>query len=112
MQIHHFDAIARAFGPSRVILLDSATLVADPQGSLSRAAKLFDLGLDEQGITEIVTGPAFSRHSKFSEREYGADAREKDHEAVMDAHSEELWMVLQWIEAVAGQLGLPMKPGQ
>ncbi|MFP5330460.1 MAG: hypothetical protein ACLGHC_10060 [Alphaproteobacteria bacterium] len=112
MQIHHFDAVARAFGPSRVMLLDSATLIADPQGSLSRVTALFGLGLDEQRIAEIVGGPAFSRHSKFSEREYGADAREKDHEAVMAAHAEELGMVLQWIEAVAGQLGLPMKPGR
>lgn len=111
MQIHHFDAIARAFGPQRVMLLDSATLLADPHGSLRRSAALFGLDLDEERISKIVIGPAFSKHSKFSERDYGAEARKKDHDAVMDAHSEELGMVVNWIEAVAAQLGVPLKPG-
>jgi len=111
MQIHHFDAIARAFGPQRVMLLDSATLLADPHGSLRRSAALFGLDLDEERISEMVAGPAFSKHSKFSDRDYGAEARKKDHEAVMEAHSEELGMVVKWIEAVAAGLEVPLKPG-
>jgi len=111
MQIHHFDAIARAFGPKRVMLLDSASLLADPEGSLSRVAALFGLNLDEERISGIVAGPAFSKHSKFAERDYGAQARERDHEAVIDAHSEELGMVVTWLEAVATELGVPLSPG-
>jgi len=111
MQIHHFDAIARTFGPQRVMLLDSATLLANPHGSLRRTSALFGLDMDEQRISQIVAGPAFSRHSKFSERDYGAETRRKDHEAVTEAHSEELGMVVKWIEAVAVELGVPLKPG-
>lgn len=111
MQIQHFDAMGRAFGPKRVMLLDSASLLADPRASLGRAASLFGLDLDEERISGIVAGPAFSKHSKFSEQDYGAEARERDHDAVIDAHSEELGMVVKWVEAVAAELGVPLRPG-
>jgi hypothetical protein len=110
IQIHHFDAIARAFG-DRVMVLDSTTLLADPAGAIGKVQALFGLGLDDSAVRAIATGPVFTRHSKFGDRDYGAEQREKDHKAVGDANAEELSMVGQWIEAVARQLGIPMKPG-
>jgi hypothetical protein len=110
MQIHHFDAVARAFGP-RVMLLDSATLLADPAAAVDRAQALFGLGLGEEEVRAIAAGPVFSRHSKFSDRRYNAEAREQEHKATSEAHSEELAMVVKWIEAVAAQLGAPLRPG-
>jgi len=110
MQIHHFDAIARAFGP-RVLVLDSTTLLADPAAALHKSSALFGLGLSDEQLATIASGPVFSRHSKFSDRDYDAKAREKDHQAVADAYSEELSMVVQWIEAVAAKVGAPLKPG-
>jgi hypothetical protein len=112
MQIHHFDAIARAFGPDRVIVLDSTTLLADPAAALDKAQSLFGLDLDRDQVEAIATGDAFAKHSKFSDRDYSAEAREQDHRAVTDAHSEELSMVVQWIKAVADSVGAPLKPGE
>jgi hypothetical protein len=110
MQIHHFDAIARAFR-ERVLILDSATLLAGPAAAIDTAQALFGLGLDRSRIDAIATGSVFATHSKFSDRDYDAQAREKEHKAATEAHSEELDMVVQWIEAVAAQVGAPLRPG-
>lgn len=111
MQIQHFDAIASAFGPERVMVLDSATLLADPAAALDEVQQLFGLHLAESQVREIAGGPVFSRHSKFSDRDYSADERDRDHRDITDAHREELAMVVQWVKAIAAGLGLPMQPG-
>jgi hypothetical protein len=110
MQIHHFDAMARAFR-DRVLVLDSPALLADPTTAIDKAQALFGLGLDRAEAEAIATGPVFSKHSKFSDRDYSAEARAKEHEAATAAHSEELEMVVKWIAAVAAQVGAPLKPG-
>ena len=110
MQIHHFDAMARAFR-DRVLVLDSAALLADPAAAIDKAQTLFELGLDQSQIHAIATGPAFSKHSKFSDRDYSAHARETEHKAATETHAEELGMVVKWIEAVASQIGAPLRPG-
>jgi len=110
MQVHHFDAIARAFR-ERVLILDSATLLADPAAAIDEAQALFGLALDRSRVDAIAAGPVFSKHSKFSDRDYDAQAREKEHKAATEAHSEELEMVVKWIEAVAAQIGAPLRPG-
>ena len=111
MQVHHFDRLARAFGPERVMVMDSATFLADPATTLDTAQALFGLDLDRKQVEAIVSGPVFARHSKFSNRSYDTDARAKDHSAVSEANSEELGMVAKWIEAVAAEAGVPMRPG-
>lgn len=111
MQIAHFDRLARAFGPDRVMVIDSPTLLADPSAAIGKAQALFGLGLSGEQIEEIATGPVFSRHSKFTDRDYSAQARASDHEAVNSANREELDMVTKWIEAVAQQAGAPLRPG-
>lgn len=110
MQIHHFDAMARAFG-DRIFLIDSTTLLADPAAAIGKAQALFGLGLDRDRVEAIAAGPVFSRHSKFTDRDYDSEARAKEHEAASEAHAEELQMVVKWIEAVATHVGAPLKPG-
>lgn len=110
-QIHHFDAMARMFGPDRIMVLDSGALLADPAAALTKAQALFELNLSDADSERIAGGPVFSKHSKFSERDYSAEAREQDHKAINEAHAEELSMVLQWIKAVAAHLGAPLRPG-
>ena len=111
MQISHFDAIARAFG-DRVMLLDSAALLAEPSAAIGQAQALFGLGLGESEIESIARGPVFAKHSKFSDRDYSAEDRRKEHESATEAHSDEIDMVVKWIEAVAANLGAPLRPGR
>jgi hypothetical protein len=110
-QIHHFHAMARTLGPERVIVLDSADLIADAGAALQKAQSLLSLNLGNAEIEKIATGPVFAKHSKFSERDYSAEAREHDHRAVSETHADELSMVLEWIKAVAAHYGAPLRPG-
>lgn len=110
MQIHHFDTMARAF-PDRVLVLDSPTLLAEPAAAIDKVQTLFELGLDQSQIQAIATGPVFSKHSKFSDRDYSTYAREKEHKVATETHAEELEMVVKWIDAVASQIGAPLRPG-
>ncbi len=111
MQIDHFDRVARKMGSQRALVLDSASLLADPASALGRIQSLFDLKLDPGEIDAIATGPAFSSHSKFTGRDFDLKAREDEHRAVSEVHAEEIGMVAKWIEAVASQLGVPITPG-
>jgi hypothetical protein len=61
-------------------------------------------------VKSLAAGPAFAKHSKFSDRDYGAEERRKEHDAATEAHSEEIDMVVKWIEAVAAQVGAPLRP--
>ena len=106
LQISHFNAVARNEG-NRLMVVDVAELMADPARVLDRAATLFGLELDAGAI---ASGPVFSTHSKFADQEYGVAQRSQDHEAVTEAHGEEIAMIVQWIGAVAERLGLPLKP--
>ncbi len=110
MQIHHFDTVTRRFGPERLMLLDSAALLADASTAVGDAQALFGLGLDPRQVDAIAEGPVFSKHSKFSGRDYNSQEREKEHQAASAVHAEEIGMVSKWIEAVASQVGVPLRP--
>lgn len=110
LQIAHFSAVAKALGPDRLTVVESADLMADPAKVLDEIQSRFGLALDNKAVEQIASGPVFSAHSKFADREYGVEQRNRDHEAVATAHGEEIGMVVEWIGAVAAQLGLPLKP--
>lgn len=110
MQIAYFDELASRFGSDRLMVLDAADLLADPRTRLSRLQSFFALGLSEAEVGAIVEGPAFSRHSKSLERVYDRDARERDRDALIEIHSDEIAMVLGWLEAVADHLRINLKP--
>jgi len=106
LQIAHFNSVAGKEG-GRLLVLDVSELMADTAEVLGRVQGLFGLNLDAQAI---ASGPIFSTHSKFADQEYGVAQRALDHEKVTEAHGEEIALVVQWIGAVAAQLGLPLKP--
>ena len=110
MQIGHFQSIADRFGPERVMVVEAADLLSDAATTLQRTQSLFGLGLGEREVSGIVAGPSFSKHSKSSKIDYSPAARERDHDALMQVHGEELTMVLQWLDAVAAHLGVPLRP--
>lgn len=111
MQIRHFDQAKRALG-NRAILIDSADFLADPAAQLKFVARHFDLALDDRAADTIAAGEVFSRHSKFSQRDYSVEAREAEHDAAITAHGEEIGMVVKWVEAVAAHCRAPMRPGE
>jgi hypothetical protein len=109
MQMHHFGQVAERMG-KRAMMVDSADFLADPRRTLLRAAQLFELDIGETTVAEVVNGPTFSRHSKFSDVAYGNDRRVADQSAAESAHHEEIEMVVKWVEAVAAHLQVELRP--
>lgn len=110
MQIRHFHDAKQQLG-DRAMVVDSADFLADPATALQAVARLFGINLDAAEAEAIATGPVFSRHSKFSQRDYSVEAREAEHDAAIAAHGEEIDMVVKWVGAVAAHCGAPMRPG-
>jgi hypothetical protein len=109
MQVHHFrEARARAGG--RAMVCDSANFIADPAATLERVSGAFGLDMHRPALDAIATGPVFSRHSKFAQRDYSVDAREAEHDAAVAAHGKEIEVVLKWIDAIAGHYGVSLDP--
>ena len=111
MQIHHFSALARRYGPERILLLDGAGFLAAKAETLDRAGGFLGLGLDRTEAERIAAGPVFARHAKFSERDYDPERRLRDYEEVGEAYSNEIDLVEKWIRMVADHLGIGLRPG-
>ena len=100
-----FARLIAQFGADRVRTLDSEQLTADPTGTMRRLAVLFGLPLDEVTLDAIVTGPAFTRHSKL-EADFGVADRAGEHRDAADTHADEIDKVLVWAQAVATAAGV------
>jgi len=109
MQIHQFNALAKAFGP-RVMLLESNEMFAAPAVTLHRVMTFFELGLSQQDAADIAAGPIFAKHSKFSDRDYDVEERRRDLETIGNANSEELSMVAKWLTSFASHHGVSLRP--
>lgn len=109
MQMHHFAQVAKRMG-ERVMLIDSADLLAKPAETLRQVSRLFELDADGSAVDQVVNGPIFSRHSKFSDQTYGKSERAADQDAAESAHHEEVEMVVKWVEAVAAHLQVDLTP--
>lgn len=102
-----FQDLLRRFGPARVRLLDSATLMAAPAEALADIAALFRLPLDAAGVRELADGPVFRRHSKY-DAEFDATDRAAEHRDAAATHADEIEKVSVWAEKVAETLNVPL----
>lgn len=101
-----FGRLAREFS-SRVRTLDSETLLAQPDQVMRALSDLFGLALDKAHVAEIVTGPAFTTHSK-SNAAFGSGDRTVEYDNAGAVHRDEITKVLVWTEAVAKSAGVAM----
>ncbi|VWX46975.1 hypothetical protein [Novosphingobium sp. 9U] len=104
-----FARLVAQFGESRVRTLSSAELMRDPATTTTCLATLFGLSLDPAAAAQIVSGPAFTRHSKFG-NDFAAAEREAEHSAAEQIHGDEIDKVAQWAEAVAKAAGIALDP--
>lgn len=95
-----FASLVDRFGTARVRTLDSATLMAAPAAAMAAMAAHFGCPLDDDGARDIVSGTAFTRHSKFGTA-FDATDRAADHRAASDVHADEIEKVAIWAETVA-----------
>ena len=109
MQIAHFQSVLAKWGPKRVVLIEAADLLAEPARVLDRIQSLFGLGFEAEQIAGIVNGPIFRKHSKFSEVDYDVRRQDEDQKALAQVHSDELEMVIQWLDVVADHCGVRIR---
>ncbi len=102
-----FGRLATEFGPDRVRTLDSETLLAEPRSVIAKLGQLYGLDLPRTAVDEVINGPAFTRHSKFS-TEFGADDRSEEYAAAGAMHQDELEKVVVWAQAVAQAASIPI----
>ena len=98
-----FAAVAQRH-PQRVRTLDSEALMARPKDVMKALSGLFELPMDEATLDAIVTGDAFSRHSKDGSA-YDSEARKAEQRAGAEVHSDEVEKVAVWAETVAASAG-------
>ena len=103
-----FARLVERFGPERVRTLDSTALMARPGEAMARLSDLFGFGLDEQAIGQVLTGPAFTSHSKSNAGFSAADRIAEQRDAAL-THADEIDKVAVWAEAVAAAAGVPME---
>ncbi|MEA3051758.1 MAG: hypothetical protein QOG72_661 [Sphingomonadales bacterium] len=103
-----FGRLIARFGPARVRALDSATLMARPREAMAGLSGLFGLGLDGPGIEAIVSGPAFTSHSKSNAGFSAADRLAEQRDAAA-THADEIEKVAIWAEAVAAAAGVALR---
>lgn len=102
-----FHRMIRQFGTARIRTIDSETLLKHRGEAFGALAALYALALDASTINDIVTGPAFSEHSKFR-TSFGHEERTVEAEDGFSVHADEIDKVTSWAEAVAANAGIPM----
>ncbi|SFS11459.1 hypothetical protein [Sphingomonas jatrophae] len=101
-----FARLIERFG-GRLRSLDSATLTADPGSAMAALSAHFGLNLGEAGLSRMLSGPAFTRHSKTDDPFAFAD-RAAEHDAAATLHADEIEKCAVWAEVVAKRAGVPM----
>ncbi|WP_310476234.1 hypothetical protein [Sandarakinorhabdus sp.] len=97
-----FTRLTVQFG-DRVRTLDSELLLAQPGPAVAALSQFFGVPLDTPAV---VSGPIFTRHSKFGQA-FTTDDRAAEREAEA-AHADEIAKVAIWAEAVATSAGVSM----
>lgn len=103
----HFARLADKLGPVRLRTLDADQVTADPAGAISAVARHYSLALGEEDLAAIVSGPAFTRHSKSGES-YSPQSRAEDYDRARSAYGGEIDMVMEWARRVADNAGIAM----
>jgi hypothetical protein len=102
-----FAQLISHYGPNRVRSLDSETLLAKPAACITALMKLYKRDASDAIIQKIISGPAFTTHSKHGTAFDGSDRR-AEYKQTDTLHGDEIEKVALWVEAVAQNAGVSM----
>ncbi len=106
-QHRHFAMLAAKYGPARLATLDADQLTAQPARAMAAIIAHYGLAADAATISQMVSGPAFSQHSK-SGAAFTAQQRTTEYAQARAAYGDEIGMVAVWAERVAETFGIAM----
>lgn len=100
-----FGTLAQRLGQSRLMTLNSETLMADQGKAVSALASHFGLG--KAGELHLTDNAALRRHSKTG-KVFDADQRRAEQQQAYAAYGDEIEKVNIWAEAVARNAGVSL----
>jgi len=107
-----FAAVIDTIGSDRVKTLDSDSFLSQPDKTIAALSDVFELDLGDMQLEAILSGPAFTSHSKLDQNTDGevfdANARKVEQDQMAELHGKEIEMVAQWAHAVADSQGIKM----
>ena len=95
-----FAEIIRRYGDTRIRVLDSESFLANQAETIRSLGILFDLGLSDNVIDNIINGPAFTTNSKTGDA-FHSDDRKQEQQDSAATHAAEIDMVVKWAAEVA-----------
>lgn len=113
LQMDTYQALLREFPAARVRTLDCDDFLADPARALTRLAVFFEIPLDAAEVEAVVTGEAFTRHSKSDARDYDRDVRSAEYARVLEENRAAIELTVKWGAQLSpdGPLRLPLPRG-
>ncbi len=102
-----FQRMINDFGSARVFAFDSESLLTVPQDVIKKLSILFQIKLSDEAIYDIVSGAAFTRHSKFNDP-FDASSRISEQRETAAIYGKEIDMVVHWAEVIAANNDIPM----
>lgn len=103
-----FKQLEADFGRDRILIQDSASLLADTSSVMRGLYGHCGLTLTPDQFETALSGPAFTTHSKDTSASFSAEDRAKEQIDMARVHGEEIRLVTQWTEAVAQSQGLSL----
>jgi hypothetical protein len=107
-QQRRFGLLADKLGPARIATLDADRMMAQPAEAIAAVTAHYGLACDAAALAEIVSGPAFAKHSK-SGAAFSAEQRSAEYASARAAYGDEIGMVLVWAEKVAETAGFTLE---
>jgi len=101
-----FGNLTEAFA-DRVRTIDSERFLADCEGTLGAAGRLFGAALSGEQVAAALAGP-LQRNSK-DRSAFSSDDRAAEYARARDAHGEEVRKVEAWAEEVAKVAGIALQ---
>lgn len=102
-----FMKMCDRFDATHIGTLNSEILLARPVEAIAKLSTHFGLDLNMQMISEIVAGPAFTRHSKF-DVVFDMKARVTEQENAAKLHGDEIEKICEWAKVVARNNNITM----
>lgn len=104
-----FARLIERFGPDRIRMIESETMLVDPPATMKALDRHFRMGMTES-VVASVADKAFGRHAKTGER-FGAAQRSAIQRDDLAVHADEIEKVATWAVQVAASAGQSLELG-
>jgi hypothetical protein len=102
MQIVEMRRHWQMLGAARAASLNCDALLANPVEVLSGLDTFFELGVGQQALAEVASGPLFRRNAKTAEASFDANTRREEHARIAESLGGDLDRVVRESYALCG----------